>query len=64
VIFLSQAFAAAVAGASFTRFGYPAVQSVTAVVALAAAAVSRLLLGNASLRISAAASEIPDGGIS
>jgi MFS family permease len=64
VISLSQAFAAAAAGASFTRFGYPAVLIVTAVVALAAAALSRLLLGNASLQISAAASEIPDGGIS
>jgi predicted MFS family arabinose efflux permease len=48
VMSLSQSFAAAAAGASFTRFGYPAVLSVTAVVALAAAALSRLLLGNDS----------------
>jgi MFS family permease len=62
VISLSQAFAAAVAGASFTRFGYPAVLSVTAVVALAAAALARLLLGKSTLRISAAAGEVPNGG--
>jgi predicted MFS family arabinose efflux permease len=48
VMSLSQSFAAATAGASFTRFGYPAVLSVTAVVALAAAGVSRLLLGGDS----------------
>jgi predicted MFS family arabinose efflux permease len=64
VMSLSQSFAAAAAGASFTRFGYPAVLTVTAVVALAAAAVSWLLLGNASLRISPAANELPEGGIS
>jgi len=48
VMSLSQSFAAAAAGASFTRFGYPAVLTVTAVVALGAAGLSRLLLGNGS----------------
>jgi MFS family permease len=50
VMSLSQSFAAAAAGASFTRFGYPAVLTVTAGVALAAAGLSRLLLGNGSAR--------------
>ena len=49
VISLAQAIAAAVAGDSFTRLGYPAVISVTAGVALAAAISFRLLLGNAPL---------------
>jgi hypothetical protein len=48
VISVSQAIAAAAAGASFTRFGYPAVLSVTAIVALGAAALSKLLLGGDS----------------
>jgi MFS family permease len=48
VMSLSQSFAAATAGASFTRFGYPAVLSVTAIVALAAAGVTRLLLDGGS----------------
>jgi MFS family permease len=64
VISLSQALAAAVAGASFTRYGYPAVLSVTAGIALAAAALSRLLLGGASLQVSTAAREVPDGSVS
>jgi MFS family permease len=64
VISLSQSLAAAAAGASFTRFGYPAVLSVTAVVAMFAAALSRMLLGNHSLQISAAASEATESGIS
>jgi MFS family permease len=51
VMSLSQSFAAATAGASFTRFGYPAVLSVTAVIALAAAGVSKLLLGGASPKL-------------
>jgi len=55
VISVSQSLAAAAAGASFTRFGYPAVLSVTAVVALAAAALSRLLLGNNASQLSATA---------
>jgi MFS family permease len=63
VISLSQALAAAVAGASFTRFGYPVVLSVTAAVALAAAVLSRLLLAGASLQISAAANETADAGL-
>ncbi len=64
VISLSQSLAAAAAGASFTRFGYPAVLRVTAVVAMFAAALSRLLLGNRSLQISAVASEVTESGIS
>ena len=44
VINASQAVAATIAGASFVRFGYPAVLSVTAAVALAAAFMFRLLL--------------------
>jgi MFS family permease len=65
VISLSQALAAAVAGASFARFGYPAVLSVTAVVALAAAALSHLLLENAPPQISTAAGggEMASGAI-
>jgi predicted MFS family arabinose efflux permease len=51
VMSLSQSFAAATAGASFTRFGYPTVIGMTAVVALTAAAVSRLLLGNGSTQL-------------
>jgi MFS family permease len=49
VISLAQAIAAAAAGDSFARFGYPAVIGVTAGVALAAAFLFRLLLGNAAL---------------
>jgi MFS family permease len=49
VISLAQAVAAVAAGASFTRFGYPKVLAVTAVVALGAAALSRLLLGHSSV---------------
>jgi predicted MFS family arabinose efflux permease len=49
VISLAQAIAAAVAGNSIARLGYPAVISVTAGVALAAAFSFRLLLGNAPL---------------
>ncbi len=45
VISLAQAIAAAAAGASFVRFGYPAVLSVTAGLALAAAFLFRMLLG-------------------
>jgi MFS family permease len=63
VISLSQALAAAIAGASFTRFGYPVVLSVTAVVALAAAALSRLLLGSSATPISAAAHEVADASL-
>ncbi len=64
VMSLSQSFAAAAAGASFTRFGYPMVLSVTAVVALAAAGCVLAAACNASLRISAAASELSGSGIS
>jgi predicted MFS family arabinose efflux permease len=45
VISASQAIAAAAAGASFVRFGYPAVLSVTSGVALTAALFFRLLFG-------------------
>jgi predicted MFS family arabinose efflux permease len=48
VIFASQAIAAAAAGASLARFGYPAVLAVTAGVALAAAFIFRVLLDNNS----------------
>jgi MFS family permease len=60
VISVSQSLAASTAGASFTRFGYPAVLCVTAVVALAAAALSRLLLGNDSSQSSAAPGRVAD----
>jgi predicted MFS family arabinose efflux permease len=49
VISLVQAGAVAATGASLTRFGYPAVLGTTAVVALIAAVVFWLLLGNHSL---------------
>jgi predicted MFS family arabinose efflux permease len=45
VINVAQAIAAAVAGVSFVRFGYPVVLSVTAIVGLTAAFLFRLLLG-------------------
>jgi MFS family permease len=45
VINLSQAIATVVAGASFVRFGYPAVISVTAAVGVVAASLFRRLLG-------------------
>jgi predicted MFS family arabinose efflux permease len=45
VINVSQALAAAAAGASFARFGYPAVLGVTAGVALIAAFMFRFMLG-------------------
>jgi predicted MFS family arabinose efflux permease len=49
VINTSQAIAAAVAGFSFVRFGYPVVLSVLSGVALSAALLFRLLLGKDSL---------------
>jgi predicted MFS family arabinose efflux permease len=52
VINVAQAIAAAVAGASFVRFGYPVVLSVTAIVGLAAALLFRLLLGKDPLPVS------------
>jgi predicted MFS family arabinose efflux permease len=52
VINVAQAIAAAVAGASFVRFGYPVVLSVTAIVGLAAAFLFRLLLGKDPLPVS------------
>lgn len=51
VINVAQAIAAMVAGASFVRFGYPAVLSVTAVVGLSAACLFRLLLGKDPLPV-------------
>jgi predicted MFS family arabinose efflux permease len=51
VINVAQAIAAAAAGASFVRFGYPAVLGVIAGVALAAACLFRLLLGRDSLSV-------------
>jgi predicted MFS family arabinose efflux permease len=45
VISSSQALAAAVAGASFGRFGYPTVLAVIALVALGAAVAFRAMLG-------------------
>jgi MFS family permease len=45
VISLVQAFASAAAGASFLRFGYPAVLGATAVVALASAILFQWVLG-------------------
>jgi MFS family permease len=50
VISLAQAIAAAVVGDLLARLGYPAVIGVTAGVALAAAFLFRLLLGNAALQ--------------
>ncbi len=61
VISLSQALAAAVAGASFTRFGYPAVLMVTAIIALFAAGLSGILLGGVSLPLSTATSPVREG---
>ena len=49
VISLTQAIAVGVAGASFTRFGYPAVLYAMAGVALVAALFSRFLLGQSVL---------------
>jgi predicted MFS family arabinose efflux permease len=46
VISAVQALAAILAGASFARFGYPAVLAATAVMALLAALTFRVLLGN------------------
>ncbi len=63
VISLSQALAAAVAGASFTRFGYPVVLSVTALVALVASALSRVLLGSSAAPTSAPAHEVADASL-
>ncbi len=51
VINVAQAIAAAAAGASFVRFGYPAVLGVIAGVGLAAACLFRLLLGRDSLPV-------------
>jgi predicted MFS family arabinose efflux permease len=51
VINIAQAAAAAAAGASFQRFGYPMVLGVTAGVALLAACLFRLLLSNDSAAI-------------
>jgi MFS family permease len=51
VISSAQAIAAAAAGASFARFGYPAVLCVIAGVALAAALLFRVLLGKGPLRL-------------
>ena len=56
VINISQAVAATLAGASFARFGYPAVLGATAVVALVAALLFRLLLGNDAVALSQPAS--------
>jgi predicted MFS family arabinose efflux permease len=42
---ISQAIAAAAAGASFVKFGYPAVLGVTAGIGLIAAVMFRVLLG-------------------
>jgi len=61
VISLSQALAAAAAGASFTRFGYPAVLMVTAITALFAAGLSGILLGGVSLPLPTATSPIREG---
>jgi MFS family permease len=52
VVNISQAIAAIAAGASFARFGYPAVLAATAGVALAAAFLFRLLLGNNPVPVS------------
>jgi hypothetical protein len=46
VISLAQAFASAAAGASFLRFGYPAVLGAIGVVALSAAILFRWVLGH------------------
>jgi predicted MFS family arabinose efflux permease len=48
VISLAQAVAAGAAGASFARFGYPAVLGATAGVALVAAVLFRVLLGKST----------------
>jgi MFS family permease len=55
VISSAEAIAAAAAGASFVRFGYPAVLSATAGVALVAALLFRRLLGNITRPITSAA---------
>src|ERR1700722_2486035 len=62
VISLAQALAAVAAGISFTRFGYPAVLGATAAIALMAAGLSRVLLGE-PLQIAPATGEIADGRI-
>jgi MFS family permease len=54
VINVSQAIAAAAAGASFVRFGYPAVLSVTAGIGLIAACLFRMLLGKDPVPVSQA----------
>lgn len=54
VINVAQAIAAAAAGASFVRFGYPAVLSVTAGIGLIAACLFRILLGKDPVPISQA----------
>ena len=51
VINVSQAIAATVAGASFTRFGYPVVMGVTAGVAMVGALLFRFLLGSNQLPV-------------
>ncbi len=52
VINVSQAIAAAIAGASFVRFGYPAVMIATAGIALVAAGMFRFLLGREPAAVS------------
>jgi predicted MFS family arabinose efflux permease len=52
VVNVAQAIAAAVAGASFVRFGYPAVLSVIAGVGLVAACLFRVLLGKDPVPVS------------
>jgi predicted MFS family arabinose efflux permease len=61
VISLSQALAAAAAGASFTRFGYPAVLMGTAIIALFAAGLSGILLGGISLPLTTATGPVREG---
>jgi MFS family permease len=51
VMSVVQAFAAAAAGASFVRFGYPAVLGATAVVALLAAILFRSALGEKAVKV-------------
>ncbi len=62
VISLVQAGAVAVTGASITRFGYPAVLGTLAVIALIAAVMFWLLLGNHGLRTEQAHAAIENTG--
>jgi MFS family permease len=58
VINIAGAMATAIAGASFSKFGYPSVLMATSIVALVAAFVFRLLLGEREL------DRIPDASLS